>query len=377
MTMGTASTMASMVEALGIGLPGNAAIPAVDSRRMALAQMAGRRIVEMVHEDLRMSRILTRAAFENAIVANAAVGGSTNALVHLLAVARRVGVPMTLDDWDRIGAPVPCLLNLMPSGEYLMEDFCYAGGLPALLREVAAHLHKDALTVNGRTLWQNICEAENFNPEVIRPLHNPVSRSGGLAVLRGNLAERGAVLKPSAATAALLEHRGRAIVFDGVAELQSRIDDPDLDVTADDVLVLRNVGPRGFPGFPEVGNLPIPRKLLQRGVKDMVRISDARMSGTAYGTVLLHVAPEAAIGGTLALVRSGDIIEVSLRNRRLHLDVSDTELALRKSQWKPPDATPARGYVRLFTRHVLQADEGADFDFLGGASGAEIPADTH
>ena len=377
MTMGTASTMASLVEALGAALPQNAAIPAADSRRMVLAHMTGRRIVGMVHEDLCLSKILTREAFENAIVANAAIGGSTNAVVHLIALAGRVGVSLSLEDWDTLGRRVPCLANLKPSGEYLMEDFYYAGGLPVLLKEVAAHLHAQALTVNGKTLGDNCRDAQNFNPEVIRRIDQPVSASGGVAVLRGNLAERGAVIKPSAATPSLMEHRGRALVFENLRELHERIDDPALEAAPSDVMILKNCGPKGYPGFPEVGNMPLPKKLLQQGVKDMVRISDARMSGTAYGTVVLHVSPEAAAGGTLALVRTGDPVEISVSRRRLHLDVPDAELARRRATWAPTATLAASGYVRLFQQHVLEADEGADFDFLRGKRGADVPAGSH
>lgn len=377
MTMGTASTMASLVEALGMGLPQNGSIPAADSRRMVLAQLAGRRIVELVHDDVTLSRILTRKAFENAIVANAGLGGSTNAIVHLIAIAGRLGIDLTLDDWDQIGGDVPCLADMMPSGRFLMEDFYYAGGLPALLRELGDYLNKDALTVNGRTLWENVGKAENWNDQVIRRRNNPLALNGGVAVLRGNLAERGAVIKPSAATPALMEHRGRAVVFENVAEMRQQIEDPDLDVDVTDVLVLKNAGPRGYPGFPEVGNMPLPRRLVEKGVTDMVRISDARMSGTAYGTVVLHVAPEAAVGGTLALVRTGDMIELSVSRRRLHLDVPDKELERRRATLPSASKRATRGYVRLYEDHVLQADEGADFDFLRGGSGAEPPADSH
>jgi L-arabonate dehydrase len=375
--MGTASTMASMVEALGIGLPTNAAIPAVDSRRKVLARMAGRRIVEMVHEDLRMSQILTRDAFENAIMANGAIGGSTNAVVHLLAIAGRVGIPLTLDDWDRLGRAMPCLVNLMPSGQYLMEDFYYAGGLPVVLREIGDHLHKDARTVNGKTLWDNVKDAVNYNEKVITPARQPFKPQGGIAVLKGNLAPEGAVLKPSAATPALLAHKGRAVVFEDIDDLNARIDDPNLDVKSDDVLVLKNCGPKGYPGFPEVGNFALPAKLLKQGITDMVRISDARMSGTAYGTVVLHTAPEAAAGGPLALVRNGDTIELDVAARRLHLDVSDVELGRRRAQWKPPKPHADRGWVKLYCDTVQQASKGVDLDFLVGNSGAKVGRESH
>lgn len=377
MVMGTASTMASMVESLGVGMPGNAAIPAVDSRRAVLAHMAGSRIVELVQEDVRLSQILTREAFENAIVANAAIGGSTNAVVHLLAIAGRIGVDLSLDDWDRLGREIPCLVNLMPSGKYLMEDFYYAGGIPALIRELGERIHQDVLTVNGKTMGENCGEAECFNRDVIRPIDEPVSASGGIAVLRGNLCPDGAVVKPSAATEELLAHRGRAVVFEDIDDYKARIDSDHLDVEPEDILVLKNCGPKGYPGFPEVGNMALPKKLLERGVQDMVRISDARMSGTAYGTVILHVAPEAAAGGTLALVENGDTIELDVAGRRLHLDVSDDELAKRRSKWEAPPTRPSRGYARLFYDHVMQADQGVDFDFLVGGSGAEVPRESH
>ncbi|HEX3631340.1 MAG TPA: IlvD/Edd family dehydratase [Casimicrobiaceae bacterium] len=376
-TMGTASTMASMVEALGIGLPSNAAIPAADSRRRVLARMAGRRIVDMVHEDLRMSKILTKDAFENAIMVNGAIGGSTNAVVHLLAIAGRVGVKLSLDDWDRLGRDMPCLVNLMPSGKYLMEDFFDAGALPVVIREIGKFIHKKALTVNGRTIWDNVKDAVNYNPAVITPLAKPFKPQGGIAVLRGNLAPRGAVLKPSAASPKLLKHKGRAVVFEDIDDLHRRIDDPKLDVRESDILVLKNCGPRGYPGFPEVGNFALPAKLLKKGVTDMVRISDARMSGTAYGTVVLHTAPEAAAGGPLALVQNGDTIELDVARRRIHLDVSDAELARRKAKWKAPPPHAERGWVRLYCETVQQADRGVDLDFLVGKSGAKVGRPSH
>ena len=377
MTMGTASTMASMVEALGIGLPTNAAIPAVDSRRKVLARVAGRRIVKMVDEDLRMSKILTREAFENAIMVNGAIGGSTNAVVHLLAIAGRLGVTLTLDDWDRLGREMPCLVNLMPSGQYLMEDFYYAGGLPVVMREIGDWLHKDVKTVNGNTIWENCKDATNYNAKVITPIATPFKRQGGIAILRGNLAPDGAVLKPSAATPALMKHRGRAVVFEDIDDLNRRIDDDALDVAPDDVLVLKNCGPKGYPGFPEVGNFALPAKILKRGVTDMVRISDARMSGTAYGTVVLHTAPEAAAGGPLALVRNGDLIELDVDARRLHLDVPDAELARRRAHWKAPPPHAHRGWVKLYCDTVQQADRGVDLDFLVGGSGAAVGRESH
>ncbi len=379
MTMGTASTMASMVEALGMGLPSNAAIPAADSRRYVLAHMVGRRAVEMVREDLRLSKVLTREAFENAVRTNGAIGGSTNAVVHLLAIAGRVGVGLDLDDWDRLGCEVPCIVNLMPSGVFLMEDFYYAGGLPVVLRRLMEEglLHADALTVNGRTMGANLADAECWNDDVIRPFDRPVMDAAGIAVLRGNLAPDGAIIKPSAASAELMRHRGRAVVFENIEDYKSRIDDPDLEVEPSSVLVLKNCGPKGYPGMPEVGNMGLPARLLAAGVTDMVRISDARMSGTAYGTVVLHAAPEAAVGGTLALVREGDQIELDVAARRLHLDVQEDELARRRAAWRPPPLADERGYCKLYVEHVMQADRGADLDFLVGASGAPVPRESH
>ncbi len=377
MTMGTASTMASVVESLGIGLPTNAAIPAVDSRRYALAHMAGRRIVEMVHEDLRMSQILTRKAFENAVRVVGAIGGSTNAVVHLLAIAGRMGVDFKLDDWDKLGRDVPCLVNLMPSGKYLMEDFYYAGGVPAVIRELGDLIHRDALTVNGKTIGENTSDAPCYNRDVIRPFNDPLMKQGGLAILRGNLCPDGAVIKPSAATPALMKHRGRAVVFETIEDLHARIDDPNLEIDETCVMVLKNCGPRGYPGMAEVGNMPLPPKLLKRGVTDMVRISDARMSGTAYGTVALHIAPEAAAGGPLALVENGDVIEMDVGARRLHLDVSDDELARRRAKWRPPQSPYDRGYYKLYIDHVTQADKGADLDFLVGRSGVVVNRESH
>ncbi len=379
MTMGTASTMASMVEALGIGLPTNAGIPAVDARRNELARLAGRRVVEMVGEDLVPSRILTRPAFENAIRTLAAIGGSTNAVVHLLAIARRVGVELTLDDFDRLGRGVHCLVDLMPSGRFLMEDFYYAGGLPVVLRDLGEQglLHKDALTVNGRTVWDNVKDARCWNREVITASGAPFKADAGIAVLRGNLAPDGAVIKPSAASPELMRHTGRAVVFESVEELHRAVDDDGLDIDEGCVMVLKNCGPKGYPGMAEVGNMPLPQKLLRRGVRDMVRISDARMSGTAYGTVVLHVAPEAAAGGPLALVRGGDPITLDVPAGRLHLHVDEAELAARRAAWRAPEPPAARGYTRLYVDHVLQADQGADLDFLVGRSGSPVPRDNH
>jgi dihydroxy-acid dehydratase len=378
--MGTASTMAVMVDALGLGLPHNAEIPAVDSRRYALAHLAGRRIVELTEQDIRLSRILTREAFENAIRVNGAVGGSTNAVIHLLAMAGRTGVKVSLDDWDTLGRDVPTLVDLMPSGRFLMEDFYYAGGLPAVMRTLAEHglLHRDAMTVNGQTVWENCKTASTWNHEVIRQMDRPLVKSGGIAVLRGNLAPSGAVLKPSAASPHLMRHRGRAVVFENIEEYKTRIVDPDLDVDASSVLVLKNCGPKGYPGMAEVGNMGLPPKILKQGVTDMVRISDARMSGTAYGTVVLHVSPEAAAGGPLALVRDGDVIELDVEARRLHLAVDDAEIAARRAAWRAPEpVVPPGGYARLYIEHVQQASEGADLDFLVGCRGHSVARESH
>ena len=379
MTMGTASTMASMVESLGVGLPGNAAYPAVDARRNVLARMAGRRAVEAVRENLTLSKLLTREAFENAIRVNAAIGGSTNAVIHLIAIARRIGVELSLADFDKLGRGVHCLANLMPNGKYLMEDFCYAGGLPAVIRELGENglLHKKALTANGRTLWENNSEAPCWNRDVILTHEKPFKKDSGIAVLRGNLCPDGAIIKPSAATPKLMKHKGRAVVFENIEDFHKRIDDPRLDIDEDCVMVLKNCGPKGYPGMAEVGNMPLPPKLLKKGVTDMVRISDARMSGTAYGTVVLHVAPEAAAGGTLALVENGDEIELDVARRKLDLLVPEKELAERRKKWKAPKPPLPRGYWRLYFDHVLQANEGADLDFLAGKSGAFVPRDNH
>ena len=378
MTMGTASTMASMVETLGISLPGNAAIPAVDARRSTIAQLTGRRIVQMVHEDLRLSKILTRPALENAIACTAAIGGSTNSVIHLLAIARRVGVPLSLEDWDRLGSELPCLVDLQPSGKHLMEDFYYAGGVPVVLRELgdAGVLHRDALTANGKSIWENVAQAQCWNREVIRTFTEPFKPNAGIAVLRGNLAPNGAVIKPSAAGEHLMRHTGRAVVFDTIEDLHARVNDESLDIDENCVMVLRNCGPRGYPGMAEVGNMPVPEKLLRKGITDIVRVSDARMSGTAYGTVVLHVSPEAAIGGPLALVRSGDMITLDVAARVIQVEVDDETLAQRRAEWTPPPA-PKRGWAKLYVDHVLQADEGADLDFLVGGSGAAIPRESH
>lgn len=377
MTMGTASTMACMVEALGLTLPGGAAIPAADARRRRLAHMAGNRIVAMAKEGMVLSSILTRPNFENAIMVNAAVGGSTNLVLHLLAIAGRVGVDLTLDDFERLGSRLPLLVNLMPSGHYLMEEFYYAGGVPAVMQELRDRLHLDALTVTGDTLSQNIEGAACHNREVIASAGEPLKAEAGIAVLRGNLCPDGAIIKPSAASAQLMRHRGRAVVFADIDDYHARIDDPELDVEASSILVLKNVGPRGYPGMPEVGNMAIPKKLLQRGVSDMVRISDARMSGTAFGTVVLHVAPESAIGGPLGLVQEGDFIELDVPARRLALEVSPDELERRRVAWHAPRRPASRGYVSLYLDHVQQANQGVDFDFLVGSSGAGIPRDSH
>jgi len=379
MTMGTASTMASMIEALGVGMPGNAAIPAVDARRYVLARMAGRRIVELVKEKISVSRILTREAFENAIRALAAIGGSTNAVIHLTALARRIGVDLDLDDFDRLGRGVHTLVNLMPSGKYLMEDFYYAGGVPAVLRELGENnlLHRDALTVNGKTIWENNQDAPCWNREVIHGFKSPFKKDAGIAVLRGNLCPEGAIIKPSAATPKLMTHRARAVVFENIEDFHRRIDDPKLDIDENCMMVLKNCGPKGYPGMAEVGNMPLPPKLLKKGVTDMVRISDARMSGTAYGTVVLHVCPEAAAGGALALVENGDVIELDVEKRRLVLLVAEDVLLKRRKNWKLPPPPLERGYWKLYFDHVLQASEGADLDFLVGKSGAFVPRDNH
>ncbi|CAN5176515.1 IlvD/Edd family dehydratase [soil metagenome] len=373
MTMGTASTMACMIEALGLQLPGSAAIPAVDARRYVTAQEAGQRIVEMVREDLRMSGVVTRRSFENAIRVNAAIGGSTNAIVHLLAIAGRLEIPLDLDDFDTLAKDVPLLVDLMPSGDYLMEDFYYSGGLPAVVRELGELLHTDAQTVTGHTIGENVADAPRYGSDVIRTVSDPLREEAGTAVLRGNLCPDGAIIKRSAVSEHLTRHRGRALVFDTIEEFSERIDDEDLDVDADTVLVVRYAGPRGYPGMPEIGNLALPPKLLREGVEDMVRISDARMSGTSYGTVVLHTAPEAAVGGPLALLRTGDVVSLDIPARTLDMEVPDEELARRRQEWTPPPHATERGYTRLYTEHVLQADHGADLDFLVGRSGAEVP----
>ncbi len=378
MTMGTASTMACMVESLGMCLSGGAAIPAVDSRKKVLAQLSGRRIVQMVKEDLTITKILTREAFENAIKINAAVGGSSNFIIHLTAIAGRMGVELNLQDFDDLGSTIPLLLNLMPSGKFLMEDFYYAGGLPVVINELRSVLHMNTMTVSGKTHSQNIEDSCTcYNKEVIADFENPLIKEAGIAVLKGNLAMNGAVIKPSAASASLMQHRGRAVVFDTIEDYHARVDDPNLDIDETCVMVLKNAGPVGYPGMPEVGNMVLPKKLLDKGVTDMVRISDGRMSGTAYGTVVLHVSPESAIGGNLALVKNGDIIELDVHKRSIHLEVTEEELAKRRKEWKQPEPVTDRGYVNLYVKHVQQADKGADLDFLVGRSGSKVSRDSH
>jgi len=376
-TMGTASTMAVMVEALGLTLPGASSIPAADSRKKVLAHMSGMRAVEMVKENLSLSKVLTREAFENAIMMNAAVGGSTNLVLHLLAIAGRIGVDINLKDFDEIGSKMPFLLNLMPSGKYLMEDFYYAGGLPAVIKEMEKHLHRDAITINGKSLVENSKGAKIWNEDVIARIDKPILNEGGIAVVKGNLCENGAVIKPSAASPHLMQHRGKAVVFETIEDYHARIDDPNLEIDETSVMVLKNVGPKGYPGMPEVGNMQLPKKLLEKGITDMVRISDARMSGTAYGTVFLHASPESAVGGTLGLVQNGDEIEVDVLNRKIHLHVSDEELAERRKNWQPIDLGYDRGYTKMYINTVMQADKGADLDFLVGKSGHEVKRESH
>jgi len=380
-TMGTASTMACMAEALGTSLPHNAAIPAVDARRYVLAHMSGMRIVEMVWEDLRLSRILTKEAFENAIRTNAAIGGSTNAVIHLKAIAGRMGVELELEDWTRIGRGTPTVVDLLPSGRFLMEEFYYSGGLPGVLRRLGENgllPHKNALTVNGRSIWENVQDAPIYDEEVIRPIDNPLIEDGGICILRGNLAPRGAVLKPSAASPHLMQHRGKAVVFEDFDDYKKRIVDPELEVDENSILVMKNCGPKGYPGMAEVGNMGLPPKLLAKGIKDMVRISDARMSGTAYGTVVLHVAPEAMAGGPLGVVQEGDYISLDCAGGKLNLEIPDEELKQRlAARAEKPQDRPKSGYAQLYVDHVLQADEGCDFDFLVGTRGAAVPKHSH
>jgi dihydroxy-acid dehydratase len=372
-TIGTAATMGGLAEALGMSLPGTSAIPAVDSRRLTTSQLSGRRIVEMVKEGLCMSDVITPYALENAIKVNAAIGGSTNAILHLIALAGRLELPLSMLDVDRLSKGVPLLANLQPNGEYLMEDFYLAGGMPALMNSMSENLKTDAFTVTGNSVGQNIQNAEIFNKDVIRSISDPVKQDGGLAVLFGNLAPNGAVIKPSAASPALMQHRGRSVVFENIEELDERIDSPDLDVDKDSILVLKDAGPRGYPGMSEVGNMRIPKKLLDKGITDIIRISDGRMSGTAFGTVILHVSPESLIGGPLSLVKEGDIIEVDVEKRSIHLDVEELELEQRRKIRENPEINQERGYTKLFKDHVLQADKGCDFDFLVGRSGSAVP----
>ncbi|MRI01828.1 dihydroxy-acid dehydratase [Kriegella sp. EG-1] len=375
--MGTASTMACMVEALGVTLPHNAAIPASDSRRKVLAHLSGRRIVDMVKEDLTLSKIMTREAFENAIMVNAAVGGSTNFVVHLLALAGRIGVDLTLEDFDKFSANIPLLANLQPSGKFMMEDFYYAGGLPVVIKELREHLNNTAITANGKTIGENTEDVTCYDRETIGTTKDPIKEDSGIAVLRGNLCPNGAIIKPSAATPELMQHKGKAVVFENIEDYKERVDDPNLDIDETSVMVLKNVGPKGYPGMPEVGNMGLPKKLLAKGVTDMVRISDGRMSGTAFGTVVLHVAPEAAAGGAFGLIESGDVIELDVANRKLTLHVTDEILAERRAKWKPQDLGIHRGYVKMFIDHTEQADKGVDLDFLKGKSGSEVTRDSH
>ncbi|HTD93838.1 MAG TPA: IlvD/Edd family dehydratase [Chitinophagaceae bacterium] len=375
--MGTASSMACMVEALGLSLSENAAIPAVDANRKVLAQLSGLRIVEMVKENLKLSDILTREAFENAIKVNAAIGGSTNFVIHLLAIAGRIGIPLTIDDFGKLSSSIPLIANLQPSGKYFMEDLYYAGGLPAVMKELLSYLHADSKTVTGKTLRENVQHAEAINRDVIAGIDTPFSPHSGVVVLKGNLCTNGAIIKPSAASARLMQHTGKAIVFENIEDYKSRIDEPDLDVNEDTVLVLKNVGPKGYPGMPEVGNMGIPKKLLAKGVTDMLRISDGRMSGTGFGTVVLHVSPESASGGTLALVQDGDLIQLDVAGGQLNLLIEPDELEKRKASWKLIASDINRGYVSLYIRHVEQAHLGADFDFLKGGSGSIVARDSH
>lgn len=375
--MGTASTMAIMVEALGISLPNNASIPAADARRKVLSQLSGRRIVEMVKEDLTLSKILTRKAFENAIMINAAIGGSTNFVIHLLAIAGRMGVELDINDFDKYSQNIPLLANIQPSGKNYMEDLYYSGGLPALIKEMSGIIHNDAITVNGKTMRENCISAEVYNRDVIGTMANPFKPESGILVVKGNLAPFGAVIKPSAASPELLKHSGKAVVFENIEDYHARIDDPNLEIDATSIMVLKNVGPKGYPGMAEVGNMALPKKLLEQGVTDMVRISDGRMSGTGFGTVVLHVSPEAAVGGVLALVKNGDIISLDAHERTLELEVSAEELAIRKAAWKQTETMHPRGYVHLYQAHVEQAHLGADMDFLKGGSGSKVVRDSH
>ena len=379
MTMGTASTMGSMVEALGMALPNNAAIPAVDSRRYVLAHMTGKRIVEMVKENLIMSKVVSKASFENAIKVNGAIGGSTNAVIHLAAVAGRLEIDLSLDDWERCGKNIPTLVNLQPSGKYLMEDFYYAGGVPAVIKQLLDKnlLNKDALTVNGKTIEENNLNADCWNKDVIKDFASPLVKEGGIKILKGNIAPDGAILKPSAASPELMKHKGKAVVFESVEEFHDKIDDPNLDVDQNSILVLKNCGPKGYPGMAEVGNMRLPQKILKKGIRDMIRISDARMSGTAYGTVILHTSPEAAVKGPLAAVQNGDLIEVDVNNGKLHLDVSDEIISERLKSYQPILPDIKGGYQKMYVDHVMQADKGADLDFLVGKRGSEVKRHSH
>ncbi|MGN6439530.1 MAG: IlvD/Edd family dehydratase [Agriterribacter sp.] len=375
--MGTASSMACMVESLGLSLPQNAAIPAADARRKVLAQLSGRRIVEMVNEDIKLSDILTRKSFENAIMVNAAIGGSTNFIIHLLAIAGRIGIPLSIEDFDSVSAPIPLIANLQPAGAFFMEDLYYAGGLPVILKELDAFLHGDCVTANGLSLRENYKTAVCYNREVIAEINEPFSRHTALAVLRGNMCEHGAVIKPSAATESLLQHTGVAVVFESIEDYKSRIDDPDLPVDENSILVLKNVGPKGYPGMPEVGNMTLPKKLLAKGVKDIVRISDGRMSGTGFGTVVLHVSPEAVLGGNFSVIQTGDTITLDVPARTLNVNLTDEELTRRRQQQVAPAVIAERGYVNLYINNVEQAHLGADFGFLKGSSGSEVLRDSH
>ncbi len=375
--MGTASTMASMIESLGLSLPHNAAIPAADSRRKMLAHYSGMRIVDMVREDMTISKVLTKEAFENAIITNAAIGGSTNFIIHLLAIAGRIGVDLELADFDRLSRDIPLVANLQPSGKHFMEDLYYAGGLPAVMKELEKWLHLDTITVNGQTVGSNVGEAPCFNRDVVATAEQPFQPLSGVAILRGNLCENGAVIKPTAASKHLMQHTGPAVVFEGIDDYKERIDDPDLEVDENSVMVLKYVGPKGYPGMPEVGNMGLPAKLLEKGVTDMVRISDGRMSGTGFGTVVLHVSPEAALGGSLAIIEDGDMISLDVPNRTLTLDLSEEQIEERKRQWQSKVEIADRGYVRLYQNHVEQAHLGADLDFLKGGSGSEVTKDSH
>ncbi|MDC0624594.1 dihydroxy-acid dehydratase [Alphaproteobacteria bacterium] len=379
MTMGTASTMGSMVEALGMSLPHNAAIPAVDARRYALAHMSGKRIVEMVKENLTMSKVVSKNSFENAIKVNGAIGGSTNAVIHLAAIAGRLEIDLSLDDWEKYGKDIPTLVNLQPSGKYLMEDFYYAGGVPAVIKQLLDKnlLSKNALTVNGKTIEENNKNADCWNKDVIKDFESPLVKEGGIKILKGNIAPNGAILKPSAASPELMQHTGKAVVFESVEEFHDRIDDPNLDVDENSILVLKNCGPKGYPGMAEVGNMRLPQKILKKGIRDMIRISDARMSGTAYGTVILHTSPEAAVKGPLAAVQNGDLIEVDVNNGKLHLDVSDETIAERLKVYQPIVPDIKSGYQKMYVDHVMQADKGADLDFLVGKRGSEVKRHSH